>query len=1555
MKKISQVIISLVFCFCLIFTSMLPAFAAVAQVKTLSVTAVSPTSVSLKWTKVSGATGYELEQYKSSKWKKITTAKTTSFKVQKLTLGTTYKFRVRALKSSGNSISYGKYSAVATVKTAPSQVAGIKVSSTTSTSAIISWSKTADATGYRVQKLVDGKWINVVKSTTKNKAKLVSLAPGAKTSIRICAYITKSGKTYFGQYSKTFVFKPAKLSAPKAPKATAITPTSVNLSWNKVSGATNYIVYSISGATQKELAQTTKTSCTVTGLDEATSYILAVRASTSVNAKNYYSPFSENLSVKTAPGRAATPVAVPTENEVALSWKASKGADGYQIYKYDPDSKKWVKAGSTTKTTYTVIRLEGLTQYKFKIRAYHSASSSKVYGEFSKAVSVTTLAGSVTDLKIVTLNEKSATISWTALPQASGYTVERSTNGKTWTPVTAAQNVSEGSVSVTESGLKINTEYIFRVSPVISGTPGTPAEINVKTAPGKVTGLVANDLRKTDDPLTGKPSKKINLEWNGEPGAMGYEISKYDSTNGWRVVAATESTVYSVANLNDDVEYSFRIRAFYTSNKTNYYGPYSDTAVAKVLPAQITGLSVQSITKDSATIIWDVHAKAEKYKLCMSVGNGAYNEINIKPVEQSGKMTVKLNLLNAGYTYSVKVYAIIGEDESYPSSVSFKTVPGKPQHFVSTDANDTAVTLAWDTVTGADYYEVEQYNALSNKYEKIETISVSTYVISNLIPANSYKFRVRACNETNGTIQNGDYSDILTVSTISASINGLTVSNITSSTCILTWNTISGATYKVEMSKNGGAYTSAGSPTITSDKVSVTVVSLSSATRYDFRVCAVNGSSDGAWYTTSIKTAPTAPTNFSAAESDSDVSTSWSAVPGADGYEVSMMRKGGAWEVVNRTTGTYYNISGLVPSTTYIFRVRAYTTLNSITSYSGYSDEKPVTTRVEGVTVTGFAATTKSDSSVELSWNYIPGASYMIEKSENGSTYSRVSVVPVESASKVTALVTGLKSGTKYYFKICATVSGTGSYSPVVTATTTGSSTVTIGTVSNLSATSSASGSTVSIKLSWAAYSGASYYLVKCDSPSMSYKTNSTSYTTSSGITAGRSYTFYVEAYNSSNVLIAKSSNKSCTAATPSAPTAKPLTGLTLTKNSNGKTYVISWDGIDNAVYSVERWNGSSWEQVPNYKFTSRVSIEAPDNSIKVNYSKKSDYVSTISWQSVSGVSSYSVQSEYSPNSDEWKTETTTTSTSVDLRLPPQSKQTIRVSALTSIKYRIRALSVSDETVELASSEYTANTYSSYGDVSFTTPSVSSSSSTEAKEAYTLMLVQAINNTKLERSKVSMTAKKNLKADIDTNSIRVNGMSMDLLFLLYPEFKKEFASMSNDLSENSVTNCDFEYGYGKGTVVTTDLDGKQDTKTKTLYLYNYVEPESSYAYLYNQHDLNAFSKGIESVNVSNTSDGGYTITIKLKSEEATASKDANYHLGFTENFAVSSKSLSDFGSQSKGSVSGTTITAKVNKNYTLDSIRIAGNFKVSVSVTESGYTIKSDFNGKVDSTYEFKR
>lgn len=175
---------------------------------------------------------------------------------------------------------------------------------------------------------------------------------------------------------------------------------------------------------------------------------------------------------------------IATENSVTLSWTSIDSAEGYQIYKYDSDTDKFVKLKNTTATTYTDSGLTFGKTETYRIRAYKKDASGKwVYTAFSKDfVATCSPAAPSTPVK-VSVSENSATIKWGAVKGVTGYYVYR------YDLVSGSyENIgSTTSTQFTDKNLLTGTSYKYKVKAYYKTTSMTAkssysATLEVKTS-----------------------------------------------------------------------------------------------------------------------------------------------------------------------------------------------------------------------------------------------------------------------------------------------------------------------------------------------------------------------------------------------------------------------------------------------------------------------------------------------------------------------------------------------------------------------------------------------------------------------------------------------------------------------------------------------------------------------------------------------------------------------------------------------------------------------------------------------------------------------------------------------------------------------------------------------------------------------------------------------------------------------------------------------------------------------------------------------------------------
>ncbi|MFX3687993.1 MAG: fibronectin type III domain-containing protein [Paenibacillus sp.] len=912
----------------------------------LVVSAATNAAITLKWTTVSGATGYDLEI-------DGTVIPVTGAAYTKSGLGanTDHTFRIRSKNAAGVGAWSDLISGTTLLNTPEFKA--------TSEETVINltWIDVADATKYEVE--ADGVVVATVDEPSFSHA---ALLPGTAHKYRIRALTDTNTSAWTAILTQSTI--PASVTGLTVNSATNV---AIALKWTAVTGATGYDL-EIDGT----VVPVTGVAYTKSGLTANTDHTFRIRSKNAAGT----GAWSDLISGTTLLN---TPVlkAVSEETAINLTWADVADATKYEI---EADGAVVATVGEPSFTHTTL--LPG-TAHKYRIRALTNTNTSA----WTAILTQSTIPASVTGLTVSSATNVAIALKWTAVTGATGYDLE--IDG-TVVPVTG--------VAYTKSGLAANTDHTFRIrskntagvgawSELINGNtllntpvlkaaseetkvnltwaevadatkyeieadgavvatleelnyshtsllPGTAHKYRVRaltdtntsawtailtqsTIPASVTGLTVSSATNV----------AIALKWTAVTGATGYDL-EIDGT-----VVPVTGVAYTKSGLVANTDHTFRIR----SKNAAGTGAWSELINGKTL---LNTPVLKATSEETAiNLTWAEVADATKYEI---EADGAV----VATVEQS---SFTHTTLLPGTAHKYRIRALTETNTSaWTALLTQSTIPATVNGFMLNTATPVAISMKWSPVTGATAYDLEIDGV-------VISVSGSAYTKSGLLANTDHTFRIRAKNAAGM----GSWSEIVTAST---QLNvPTTLKAVPEETAVtLTWNEVAGATkYEIEAD---------GTVVATVSDLMYVHNGVLGGTIHKYRVRALTDTNVSAW--TAVLSQTTLPASVSGLSINSATTAAialrWSAVTGATGYDLEIDG------TVVAVSGAAYTKSGLAPNTEHTFRIRA----------KNASGAGAWSVSISGMTqlTTPVLKGTSDRTNVILTWDAIEGASsYEIE------------------------------------------------------------------------------------------------------------------------------------------------------------------------------------------------------------------------------------------------------------------------------------------------------------------------------------------------------------------------------------------------------------------------------------------------------------------------------------------------------------------------------------------------------------------------------------------------
>ncbi|GAB3257234.1 fibronectin type III domain-containing protein [Nocardioides dilutus] len=575
---------------------------------------------------------------------------------------------------------------------------------------------------------------------------------------------------------------------------------------------------------------------------------------------------------------------------------------------------------------------------------------------------------------------------------------------------------------------------------------------------------------------------QVNLTWTASTdnvGVSGYRVERCQGAGctSFAPVGTPSAAGYSDTGLAPSTTYRYQVRAVDAAGNLSAYSSIATAttpdAADTTAPSAPTALSATAISTTRVDLTWtastdDVGVTGYRVERCQGTSCTDFAQVGTP----TGTAFTDPGLAaSTEYRFRVRAVDAAGNLSAYSSiatvttpAAADTTAPSPPTALSATAVSSSRIDLTWTPSTdnvGVAGYRVERCQGTScTSFAQVGTPSAATYSDTGLLPATTYRFRVRAIDAAGNL---SAYSSIATATTPAAgdttapsAPTALSGTAISTSRIDLTWtastDNVEVTGYRVERCRgtNCTSFTQVGTPTA----AAFSNTGLAANTNYRFRVRAVDAAGNLSAYSAIVTirtlakdtTRPTTPTALSAtAVSATRIDLTWTASTdnvGVTGYRVERCQGAGctSFAQVGTPTATTYSDAGLTPSTTYRYRVRAVDAAGNLSTYSSIAtstSQAVVDTSAPSVP-TGLAAVA-GVGQVDLSWTAstddVGVTGYRVERCQGAGC---TDFAQVGTPAGTTFTDTGLAASTLYRFRVRA-VDASGNlsgYSSVVEAAT---------------------------------------------------------------------------------------------------------------------------------------------------------------------------------------------------------------------------------------------------------------------------------------------------------------------------------------------------------------------------------------------------------------------------------------------------------------------------------------------------------------------------------------
>lgn len=420
-------------------------------------------------------------------------------------------------------------------------------------------------------------------------------------------------------------------------------------------------------------------------------------------------------------------------------------------------------------------------------------------------------------LTAAALSSSSVNLTWTdatTTPNtATGYAIQQSTDGKTFTTITTAV---AGATAISVGGLSESTQYYFRIigfnalgnspySNVATATTTSGGGTTQGVSPNAPSGLGAAPLSATS----------VYLTWTANAtNESGYQLDRALDVNFTQglitetLAAGLTSYTDTATGIGPGQTFYYRLRANNSAGASGNSNIASTTV--PLVPPKPTDQEITGVTSSEIDMEWQDNAAhlADGYRILRAVDHGTFVQVvNLPPTSRPAPSmyTWDDTAVRPGhyYEYHIQAYNTSGNNDF--AGVNATSITAPPTGLAAS-ATTAAVNLSWNAVSGAVSYNVYRGTAAGGESTTpIATgVTATTFSDSGVTAGATYYYEVAAVNP------NAAYAPPLPSQSALSTEASATVPTVSVTSALTNSASIGGAALGGSASTANGVYTLAG-------------------------------------------------------------------------------------------------------------------------------------------------------------------------------------------------------------------------------------------------------------------------------------------------------------------------------------------------------------------------------------------------------------------------------------------------------------------------------------------------------------------------------------------------------------------------------------------------------------------------------------------------------------------------------------------------------------------------------------------------------------------------